>query len=379
MSHLKLLVIAAVACLPMLAIDTAAYAQSSAGSVFGSVVDESGQVVPGASVIITNEQTGEVRRGVSSDVGDYVFSGLQPGPYTVRAELSGFKPYEIKNNQVLANNRLSMRPLRLEVGTLSETVSVSAVGEVVATTQTAQQAILDLKQVENLSIRGRDPMSLLKILPGVSMLANDQETFGGSFSTPVPPIQGVNSGNTVYVDGVNGGDGGAGGGGGANFSAATNMDAIAEVNVQMSAYAAEYGLKGGAQVNLITKHGGSEYHGSGYWYKRHEMWNATNFFNNRTGTPKPKYRYSTLGGTFGGPIPRIKKINENGNKLFFFYSLDDTRLKDVNTLKFYQMPTMLERAGDFSQSVTPGGALIVVTDPLGEPDRPDGDERRGHG
>jgi hypothetical protein len=239
MSHLKLLVIAALACLPLLVIDTAGYAQSSAGSMFGSVVDESGQVVPGANVVITNEQTGEVRRGVSSDVGDYVFSGLQPGPYTVRAELSGFKPYEIKNNQVLANNRLSMRPLRLEVGTLSETVSVSAVGEVVATTQTAQQAILDLKQVENLSIRGRDPMSLLKILPGVSMLANDQETFGGSFSTPVPPIQGVNAGNTVYVDGVNGGDGGAGGGGGANFSAATNMDAIAEVNVQMSAYAAE--------------------------------------------------------------------------------------------------------------------------------------------
>src|SRR5436190_17887134 len=153
MSHLKLLVIAARACVPMLVVGTAASAQTSgAGSMFGSVVDESGQVVPGANITITNEQTGEVRHGVSSDVGDYVFPGLQPGPYTVRAELSGFKSYEIKNNQVLANNRLSMRPLRLEVGTLAETVSVSAVGEVVATTQTAQQAILDLKQVENLSI-----------------------------------------------------------------------------------------------------------------------------------------------------------------------------------------------------------------------------------
>src|SRR5216110_1753034 len=89
-----------------------------------------------------------------------------------------------------------MRPLRLEVGTLTETVSVSAVGEVVATTQTSQQAILDVKQVENLSIRGRDPISLLKILPGVSLLANDQETFGGSFATAVPAIQGSTRGQT---------------------------------------------------------------------------------------------------------------------------------------------------------------------------------------
>src|SRR5262245_55141752 len=143
------------------------------GSMFGSVVDESGQVVPGADIIITNESTGEVRRGVSNDVGDYTFQALQPGPYTVRVELQGFKPYEIKNNQVLANNRLSMRPLRLEVGSLAETVSVTAVGEVVATTVTAHQALLETKQIEDMAVRGRDPMSLLKILPGWQLQAND--------------------------------------------------------------------------------------------------------------------------------------------------------------------------------------------------------------
>jgi hypothetical protein len=345
-----------------------ASAQTTSGSMSGSVVDTQEQVVPGADVVVTNEATGETRRTVTNEVGLFSFPGLQPGPYTVRAELSGFRPIEQRANMVLANNRLALPPLRLEVGTLAEAVTVTAVGEVVATSQTSHQAILDLKQVENLSIRGRDPISLLKVLPGVALLANDQETFGGSFATPVPAIQGQTGGNTLSVDGVNGGDGGAGGGGGSNFSAATNMDSIAEVNVQMSAYTAEYGLKGGAQVNIITKHGGSEYHGTGYWYKRHESWNSINYFNKVANRPKPQYRYSNLGATLGGPIPKIKGVNSNGEKLFFFYSIDDTQLKNVQNLKFYQMPTALERAGDFSQSVRPNGTLIVVTDPTtGQP------------
>jgi hypothetical protein len=204
---------------------------------------------------------------------------------------------------------------------------------------------------------------MLKILPGVALLANDTDSFGGTWGTSVPNIQG-GGGQTIYVDGINGGDGGGGG----TFSGATNMDAIEEVNVQMSAYTAEYGLKGGAQVNFVTKHGGSEYHGTGYFYKRHEMWNANNYFNNKLGLPKPFYRYSTLGGTLGGPVPRIPKINDNGNKLNFFYSIDDTRLKEVQPLRFYTMPTALERAGDFSQTRTPSGALVPVIDPLtGQP------------
>ena len=235
--------------------------------------------------------------------------------------------------------------------------------------------MLDTGQVENLSIRGRDPMSLLKILPGVQLLANDNETVGGSFNSPVPSLQG-GSGQTVYVDGINGGDGGGGG----SLSGTTVIDAIAEVNVQMSAYTAEYGLKGGSQINVITKHGGAEYHGTGYWYKRHEAWNSINYFNKINNRPKPQYRYSNLGGTIGGPIPSIKGINPDGNKLFFFYVIDDTQLKNVQSLKFYQMPTALERAGDFSQSVTPNGALIVVSDPRTErtvPGQPDSGESPG--
>ena len=336
-----------------------ASAQTTSGSISGSVVDAQTQVVPGADVIVINQATQETRRTVTNEVGLFAFPALQPGPYTIRAELTGFRPIEIRDNIVQANNRLALPPLKLEVGSLAEAVTVSAVGEVVATTQTTHQAVLDVGQVENLSIRGRDPMSLLKILPGVQLLANDNETVGGGFNSPVPSLQG-GQGQTVYIDGINGGDGGGGGA----LSGTTVIDAIAEVNVQMSAYTAEYGLKGGSQVNVITKHGGAEYHGSAYWYKRHEAFNATNYFNKINNRPKPEYRYSNLGGTIGGPIPKIKRINPDGNKLFFFYVIDDTQAQRVQNLKFYQMPTALERAGDFSQSVTPSGALISVRDPL---------------
>jgi hypothetical protein len=353
-----------------LIVSTNVSAQTVTGSMSGTVLDTSNQVVPGADVTIVHENTGEERRTVTNESGDFAFAGLVPGPYTLRVGLSGFKPLEVRNNVVTANSRLAVGSLQLEVGALTETVSVTAIGETLDLTRTSHEAQLDLRQVTNLSIRGRDPISLLKILPGVSSagnnnLANDQETFGGSFATAVPIIGGSRGAQqTIYVDGINGGDGGGGGGGGTNFSGATNLDAIEAVQVQMSAYTAEYGLKGGAQVNFITKRGGSDYHGTAYTYQRDKRFNSLNYFNEINNLPKPEYRYSTLGGNLGGPVPRLPRINENKDKLFFFYSVDDTRLKNPQILRRFMMPTELERRGDFSQTRTPAGALIPIRDPL---------------
>jgi hypothetical protein len=343
----------------VLLLTSGASAQTVTGSMSGTVVDATGQVIPGADVVIVHENSGEQRGTVTTEIGAFVFPALTPGPYTIRVSLAGFRTLEVKANVVQANSRLAIGSLRLEIGEFNEAVTVSSVGQFLATTQTSHQAVLDLKQVTNLSIRGRDPISLLKVLPGVALLANDQETFGGSFATAVPAIQGSSTrGQTIYVDGINGGDGGGQGGGGGNFSGATNLDAIAEVNVQMAAYTAEYGLKGGAQVNFVTKHGGTEYHGTAYTYQRATAFNSTNYFNKQANIPKPEYRYSTLGGNLGGPVPATNK------KLLFFYSLDDTQLKDPNILRRWMMPTDLERRGDFSQTRTPAGTLIQIRDPL---------------
>ena len=148
-----------------------AAAQITSGSMSGTIVDETGQVLPGATVTALNENSGEARTGTTNQTGAFVFNGLTPGPYTIKVELSSFRPLEVKGRVVLANSRLAVGELRLSVGQLNESVSVSARGEAVATTTTSHQAILDLQQVTNLSIRGRDPISLLKILPGVSLLS----------------------------------------------------------------------------------------------------------------------------------------------------------------------------------------------------------------
>ena len=125
--------------------------------------------------------------------------------------------------------------------------------------------------------------------------------------------------------------------------------------MQMSVYTAEYGLKGGAQVNFITKRGGAEYHGTAYTYQRDESFNSINYFNEINNRPKPEYRYSTLGGNLGGPVPKIPRINANGDKLFFFYSSTTRGRRGRRPPPFFMMPTELERNGDFSQSGTPSG------------------------
>lgn len=297
-------------------------AQALTGSLAGSVVDSTGAVVPGAPVKVTNEVTGEERTGDTAENGNFVFPALVAGRYTIRIEMPGFRIFERKGNAVLTGERLVVGALALQVGDLTETVSVTAEGVGVQTDSTNVSALLDSTQVAMQGLRGRDPISMLRLLPGVEQ-GRISDMLGGSFGTEVPRLMGKTN-NTIYVDGVNGGDGGGGG----NFSGALNAEAIAEVSVQMATYSAEYGRGGGPQINIISKGGGQEYHGTGYWFKRHEMFNANNFFNNLNGLPKPQVRFSNLGGNLGGPVPFLKKGNEH--KLFFFYSYDDTRTKREN-------------------------------------------------
>lgn len=336
--------------------------QGSTGSITGLVADPSGNLIPSAAVKVISELNGESRNGVTNETGEFFFGALSPGAYTVRVDAPGFRPFEEKGNIVPAAGRLVIPKIQMVIGSVTESVMVTAQSAAVATTTTAVATMIDSKQMDLVAVKGRDPMSIFKTLPGVQIIA-DQDTWGGSFQSTVPFFQG-RGGNTVYTDGVNGGDGG----GGANFSGITSIDAIAEVNVQANSYTAEYGFKGGAQVNMVTKHGGQQFHGTAAYYKRHEEFNAQNFFNNKNGVAKPRYRYSDIAGTIGGPVPvKIPLLNKDGKRFNFFYSVEDMRLKDVNVLRFYTMPTALERAGNFSQTRaggSPTGALVTVKDPL---------------
>jgi hypothetical protein len=215
------------------------------------------------------------------------------------------------------------------------------------------------RQLDLLSTKGRDVISLLKLIPGVTP-GNDAESLGGTFGTSLPAINGQSSGfNQVSLDGQSGTDIDIVG----SFNETTSMDAIAEVKVLMNNYQAEYGRNASAVINMVSKSGTQQFHGSAYWYKRHEQFNAGDFFNNRTSVPKPRYRYNIFGGTIGGPVYIPGLFNTSKTKLFAFYSREDQITYTPANLSSVTMPTQLERNGDFSQTLDVSGKVIPIKDP----------------
>jgi outer membrane receptor protein involved in Fe transport len=339
-------------------------AQTVTGTISGTVIDASGRVITGASVAALNERTGEARNVVTNEVGGFTFAALQPGTYTLRVEQRGFRQYERTGNVLPSSEHLSVGNIEMSVGAVNEAVTTRAEGAVVQTESSEHSALLTSKQLEMIAIRGRDVVSMLRVLPGVSQNV-DTEFLGGNFGTGTPNIQGSRATwNSLQVDGLTGNDLGSPN----TFSSPINLDAIGEVKVQLNNYQAEYGRNGGSFVNIITKSGSRDFHGSGYWYKRHEQFNANDFFNNRNKVSKPPYRFSTLGFTIGGPVWIPKVFNPSREKLFFFYSLEDTRVKNFQPVRQVTTPSQLERQGDFSQTLDQNGRLIVIRDPqTGQP------------
>jgi len=165
--------------------------------------------------------------------------------------------------------------------------------------------------------------------------------------------------NTVTIDGLPGTDLGSAG----SHVVYTAFDTANEVTVLLNNYQAEYGRAGGAIVNIVTKNGSKDFHGTVFWYKRHEMFNANTWWNNRSGAAKAKYRYLTEGLSIGGPVTIPKLFNRNREKLFFFYSVERDPAKMPLSMATLTMPTALERNGDFSQSMDTSNKLEVINDP----------------
>ena len=176
------------ACFAVLSPARPLFAQDT-GVVSGTVMDNSGQVVPGATVSLTDERTGAARTTSSGSRGDFAFRAVPPGSYTVRVELTGFRTLERRSNVLNASARLDLGELKLEVGTLSEVVSVVAEGTVVETKNSDYSGLLTSTQIAQIQTKGRDVVSLLRLLPGVHY-ENDIEAMGDSFGSQIPNIGG---------------------------------------------------------------------------------------------------------------------------------------------------------------------------------------------
>jgi len=333
-------------------------AQSSSGVINGRLVDESGGAVVTAQVQLVNQATGEVLNTKVQGTGNFVFLDVQPGAYSVSASAPGYKKYVKKDLRLSSQERLNAGTITLEIGEVTQAVEVTAANTPVQTTSAEVSGELDTTQLDNLLSVGRDFMSMLKTVPGV--IGGGDSSLGTSGT---PTINGQrNVMNSSTVDGVSGGPRG-----GDKVDTPLNLDAIQEVKVETSNFQAEYGAgTAGPVINLVTKSGTQQFHGTLYYYVRNEAFNANGWFNNYLGQQRPQYRYNDVGGNIGGPIYWPGHFNTKKNKLFFFYSQEYLPNKSPEGLKKYTVPTALERQGDFSQTYvqgSPSQTLINIRNP----------------
>lgn len=338
--------IAAILFLGAIAISPLAVAQTVSGAITGTATDPSSLPVAGATVTLTNSDTGVKAVEKTGGSGEFTFTAVLPGRYSVSVEMAGFKKVEKTDLNITAAERLSAGEFALQIGSTTDSVTVDASGARVQTSSEDRSAVLTSAQIDQLMARGRDFLSLLRVMPGV-VPSTDSDAIGTR--TAYPNAQGMRiSYPTVAIDGVSNNDLGSS----QTTPTPINMDAVGEVKVLMNNYQAEYGRTAGVQVQAITRAGTNQYHGNGYYYKRNEEFNANNFFSNRAGTPIPRYRFNTWGANLGGPA-YIPHLITRKDKLFFFYSQEYLPTSTPQNIVNVTTPTQAQRNGDYSAVATP--------------------------
>jgi len=344
---------------------TSVRAQGLTGQISGIVTDSGGGVLPGATVVIKNAGTNSTRETVTGADGAFLFPDLLAGKYDINVTVNGFKTYEQKGIELAATERVALRTIALEVGGLTETVSVQAESVQVQTTTGARTGLITRENIEDIALKGRDFAGMLKLLPGVIDTRN-REAPGWENMNNLS-INGRSSFNFSY-DGVTNKDTGQNG---ANY-AAPALDSIAEIRVQTSNFQAEYGRSSGATISVITRNGTKDFRGSAAYYKRDDAWNGNEFLRRQqcaagqtANCKAAAYTFDNEAWTLGGPvlIPGTN-FNKGRNKLFFFFSQDILQRTDPGSLNQRRMPTALERKGDFSQTIDSAGKRVWVRDPL---------------
>jgi hypothetical protein len=324
-------------------------AQVNVGSLSGVVSDAGNAVVPNASVILTNEATGVVLRQSTTSSGAYVFIPLQPGSYRLSVEASGFKKLERPNITLQVGEKLGL-DVKLEVGAVTESVEVKADSPLLTTTNANVGQVIDQQKILELPLPGRDTLRLVQLAPGVGGRDSNlgDLRLGGGRTRLVE----------FYVDGSP-----TSAAGDARATALPSIDAIQEFKVETNNLAAEYGRLSGGAINVQTRAGTNEFHGSLYNFTRDAIFNANTWDGNRRNSPRGEFSLNQFGGTIGGPI-RIPKLYDGRNRSFFFFNYDAERRNDLGSLRFATMPTALERQGDFSQTLNSQGQRVTIYDPL---------------
>lgn len=339
---------------------TAIHAQTT-GSLSGTVTDPNGAIVAGANVTIKNVATGEGRSATASDKGLFAFASLQPGVYSVTVESKGFKR-AVASNIAVEVTKEAQVTIPLEIGGANESVTVTSAQEVINTSSPSLTNVINIKQVVNLPLSSRNPLDLAALQAGVAVTGADTR------NSSVSGLRG--SATNVTQDGINAMD---------NFVKTASFFAISapslgstdEFSITTGTTGSESG-RGVTQVNVVTKGGTNQFHGSLFYLTRNSAFNAADFFNNQSGSradgskisPRPDLHQHFYGGTIGGPVYFLKfgetdkHIWDGHNKAFFFFAYEGFREKFQAT-RNRTVLTAAARTGAFSYTGTNGVVQTV--------------------
>ncbi len=312
------------------------------GTISGTVVDPSGAAIPGASVKVTDPSTGYTQTVTASASGVYVFPALQPGTYILQSTAKGFSK-TVYSDVVVNAAQTSNVTVKMKLGAATQTVTVSAQGQILKTTSAELSTTVSPKSVQNLPLSGLSALPLAELVPGATTAEGNQRytTFNGLPAAALNiSVNGTNDNFQRYRSSTTG-----------FFTAAPlRLGAFDEFTVSTSDLTAEAGAQGSATLRFVTKRGTNHFHGNLFWWAQNSYFDANNYLNNARGIKKPSQHLNDFGGSIGGPILK--------NKLFFFGYLEYQR----NPAAFADSTQVLNSAaqqGNFSYMGTDGNLHTV--------------------
>ncbi len=332
-----------------------ALGQGGNGTISGVVTDPAGARVPGANISATNVDTGLKYAGKSSEAGVYQILQVPPGTYDLEASASGFKTTQQRGLRIQILDRLTVN-LALEVGSLSETVSVTGEAPQLRTEDAQTGEVIDETMLRNLPQLDRNPLTLLRL----SGLVSGSGVAGNGDYDDLR-IAGGRTGSLDYM--VDGQNISTGRGHNILWTAVPTMESVAEFKVITSGMSAEYGRSSGGIVEVAMRSGTNELHGQGFEYFRNELFNANPWLQNALGGERQKYKQNIFGGEIGGPI-WIPKVYNGRNKSFWYFNYQGTKYREAATAHSAGVPTEAERKGDLTGTLY-NGEGPMMWDPYG--------------
>src|SRR5262249_53414011 len=337
----------------ILLVCSVSFAQSDRGTITGTVADQTSAVIPGASVVAVNGETGTKYETISTETGNYTLTQVPPGVYSLSVELPGFKRYVRQGINVLVAQTLRL-DVSLEVGAATDEVTVSADAPLLRTESSDVSHNVNSARLDDLPILGiggvlsgsagmRNAYAMVQLIPGSTWTPNSLVRLNGTpANTQSFRIEGQDASNTGTP--------------GVPAQSQPGVDAIQEVAIQTSNYAAEYGQVGGGVFNVTMKSGTNQFHGTVYDNFVNEVFNAGNPF--KTGQPntRPRARRNDYGFTVGCPVQR--------DRTFFFFNFEQFRETQYVDNQFQTVPTLAYRNGDFSAAI-PKVPKVIGVDPEG--------------